>query len=236
MPCLAPIGVGSPHDVELGDLMRVICAEDDLPEAAAGALSRALQSALLRKPRVSLALSGGSTPLPALKRLARADLDWTRVDIYQVDERIAPAGDPARNLVGLSTALLDHVPAALHPMLVEAADLEVAAAQYAADLPGALDVVHLGIGDDGHTASLVPGDPVLDVTDRQVAITQPYRGHRRMTLTFPALERAGAIIWIVSGASKAHMVERLLAVDPTVPAGRVPQERALLITDRPPRP
>jgi 6-phosphogluconolactonase len=216
--------------------MRVIRAEDGLPEAAAGALSRAVQNALLRKPRVSLALSGGSTPLPALELLARADLDWTRVDIYQVDERIAPAGDPARNLVGLATALLDHVPASLHPMRVEASDIEDAAERYAADLPEALDVVHLGIGDDGHTASLVPGDPVLDVTDRQVAITQRYRGHRRMTLTFPALERAGAIIWIVSGASKAPMVERLLAADPTIPAGRVPQDRALLITDRPPRP
>ncbi|NNE17905.1 MAG: 6-phosphogluconolactonase [Myxococcales bacterium] len=216
--------------------MRIIRAQDGFPEAAAGALSRAVQDALLRKPRVSLALSGGSTPLPALERLARADLDWTRVDIYQVDERVASTGDPARNLVGQSAALLDHVPASLHPMLVEAADLEDAAERYAADLPEALDVVHLGIGDDGHTASLVPGDSVLDVTDRQVAVTQPYRGHRRMTLTFPALERAGAIIWIVSGASKAPMIERLLAADPTIPAGRVPQDRALLITDRPPSP
>jgi 6-phosphogluconolactonase len=89
--------------------MHVICERDDFSEAAAGALSRALQSALLRKPRVSLALSGGSTPMLALKRLARADLDWTRVDIYQVDERVAPAGDSSRNLVALSTALLDHV-------------------------------------------------------------------------------------------------------------------------------
>lgn len=216
--------------------MRVVCAEDNLPEAAAGALSRAVHDALLRKPRVSLALSGGSTPLPAFERLAGADLDWTRVDIYQVDERIAPAGDPARNLVGLANALLDQVPASLHPMRVEASDIGDAAERYAADLPDALDVVHLGIGDDGHTASLVPGDSVLDVTDRQVAVTQPYRGHRRMTLTFPALERAREIIWIVSGASKAPMVERLLAADPTIPAGRVPQDRALLLTDKPPRP
>ncbi len=214
--------------------MRIIRAEDDLPRAAAGELSRSLQSALQRKPRVSLALSGGSTPLPALKLLARADLDWTRVDIYQVDERIAPAGDPARNLVGLATALLDHVPASLYPMLVDDSDIEDAAVRYAADLPEAIDVVHLGIGDDGHTASLVPGDPVLDVTDRRVAVTQPYRGHRRMTLTFPPLERAEAIIWIVSGANKAPMLERLLAADPTIPAGRVSQAHALLVTDKPP--
>jgi 6-phosphogluconolactonase/glucosamine-6-phosphate isomerase/deaminase len=121
-------------------------------------------------------------------------------------------------------------------MLVEAPDVEVAAEKYAADLPDSLDVVHLGIGDDGHTASLVPGDPVLDVIDRQVAVTRPYRGHRRMTLTFPALERADAIIWIVAGANKAPMVERMIAADPTIPAGRVPQAHALLVTDRAPRP
>jgi 6-phosphogluconolactonase len=78
---------------------------------------------------------------------------------------------------------------------------------------------------------LVPGDPVLDVTDRPVAVTQPYRGHRRMTLTFPSLNRAAVIIWIVSGAKKASLVERLLAADPTIPAGRVSQEHAVLVTD-----
>lgn len=211
--------------------MRAVRAGGDLTEAAAAALLRSLQGALQRKPRVSLALSGGSTPWPALRSLALADLEWNRVDIYQVDERAAPAGDSARNLVGLTTALLDHVPATVHPMPVEAPDLDQAARGYAANLPEALDVVHLGLGEDGHTASLVPGDPVLDVTDRQVAVTQPYKGHRRMTLTFPALERAGAIVWIVSGPNKSSMVERLLAADPEIPAGRVPQERAVLITD-----
>jgi 6-phosphogluconolactonase len=211
--------------------MRVVRAGGDLSEAAAGALARSLQAALQSKPRVSLALSGGGTPWPVLELLAEADLDWNRVDIYQVDERLAPAGDPARNLVGLTTALFDRVPATVHPMPVEAPDFEEAATRYAANLPEAIDVVHLGLGEDGHTASLVPGDPVLDVTDRQVAVTQPYKGHRRMTLTFPALERAGAIVWIVSGANKTSMVDRLLAADPEIPAGRVPQERAVLITD-----
>lgn len=211
--------------------MQVVRAEADLPEAGATILSRSLQEALRHEPRVSLALSGGSTPWPVFELLAQVDLDWSRVDIYQVDERVAPAGDPARNLIGLASALLDRVPATVHPMPVEASDLEEAAERYARDLPEALDVVHLGLGDDGHTASLVPGDPVLDVTARHVAVTQPYRGHRRMTLTFPALEWAQTIVWIVSATRKASMLERLLAADSTIPAGRVPQSRAVLITD-----
>jgi 6-phosphogluconolactonase/glucosamine-6-phosphate isomerase/deaminase len=144
---------------------------------------------------------------------------------------VAPAGDPSRNLTGLVTALLDHVPAVVYPMPVEAPDLEAAAHAYLQELPEILDVVHLGLGDDGHTASLVPGDPVLDIDDRAVAITEPYRGHRRMTLTYPALERAAAIVWIVAGTDKASMVERLLAADPTIPAGRVAQDRAILVTN-----
>jgi 6-phosphogluconolactonase len=211
--------------------MRVVRAGPDLTEVAAGVLVRSLADHLRDKRRVSLALSGGRTPWLVLRSLARTDLEWNRVDIYQVDERVAPAGDPARNLTGLTTALLDHVPATVYPMPVQGADLEEAADRYAAELPEVLDVVHLGLGDDGHTASLVSGDPVLDVTDRRVAVTKPYRGHRRMTLTFPALERVGSIIWIVAGADKTSMVERLLAVDPTIPAGRVPQKRAVLITN-----
>jgi 6-phosphogluconolactonase/glucosamine-6-phosphate isomerase/deaminase len=119
----------------------------------------------------------------------------------------------------------------MYAMPVEGPDLAVAAARYAEELPGVLDVVHLGLGDDGHTASLVPGDPVLEVVDRPVEITETYRGHRRMTLTFPALEQAASIVWIVAGTDKAPMVERLLAADPAIPAGRVPHQRAVLITN-----
>lgn len=216
--------------------MKVVRAGAQLDEAAADALARPLLAALRHKPRASLALSGGTTPWPALRTLALADLDWNRIDVYQVDERLAPPGDPARNLVGLAATLLDHVPASIYPMPVEASDIKQAAEHYGSSLPASLDVVHLGLGDDGHTASLVPGDPVLDAADRSVALSQPYRGHRRMTLTFPALDRADAIVWIVSGASKASMVERLLASDPTIPAGRVAQERAVLVTDIAERP
>ncbi|MFW2387464.1 MAG: 6-phosphogluconolactonase [Polyangiales bacterium] len=211
--------------------MKVVRAGAELDEAAADAIARALNAALRDRARASLALSGGATPWLALRALAGTDVDWSRVDVYQVDERLAPQGDSARNLVGLTSALLDRVSASVHPMPVEASDVAEAAERYGSSLPASLDVVHLGLGDDGHTASLVPGDPVLDLTDRSVAVTQPYRGHRRMTLTFPSLDRAGAIIWIVSGAEKASMVERLLSADPTIPAGRVSQERAVLVTD-----
>lgn len=199
---------------------------------AAGVLAQALRARLETQERVSFAVSGGSTPGPAFRALAGLPIDWPRVDIYQVDERVAPEGDPARNLGGLREQLANHVGAVVHPMPVEATDLDAAAAEYAAKLPSVLDVVHLGLGDDGHTASLVPGDPVLDVTDRRVAITGLYRGHRRMTLTYEPLARASELVWIVAGAGKAAMIGRLLDGDPTIPAGRLPQDRAILVTDQ----
>jgi 6-phosphogluconolactonase len=211
--------------------MRVIRAGTDLSATATGVLSRALADALGAKPRVSMAVSGGSTPWPIFRSLARTPIDWQRVDVYQVDERVAPDGDPARNLTGLREALLDRIPAIVHPMPVDEPNLDAAAERYAADLPEVLDLVHLGLGDDGHTASLVPGDPVLAITDRAVALTAPYRGHRRMTLTFPALARAASIVWIAAGTEKAAMIQRLIDADPSIPAGRVPRERAVLLTD-----
>lgn len=209
--------------------MEVLHAGANLAQTAARFLADTLARDLRSEPRVSLALSGGKTPWPVFELLARTDLEWDRVDVYQVDERVAPAGDPARNLTGLTRALLEHVPSVVHPMPVHEQDLEAAADVYATELPESLDIVHLGLGDDGHTASLVPGDPVLDVVDRDVAVTRPYHGYRRMTLTLPVLQQARCVVWIVAGVDKAPMIERLLAADPTIPAGRVPQDRAVLI-------
>ena len=207
---------------------------DAYAQIAAGVLAQALRARLETQERVSFAVSGGSTPGPAFRALAELPIDWPRVDIYQVDERVAPEGDPARNLSGLREHLVHHVDAVLHPMPVDASDLDAAAAEYGAQLPSVLDVVHLGLGDDGHTASLVPGDPVLDVTDRKVAVTGPYRGHRRLTLTYEPLARANELVWIVAGANKTAMIGRLLDGDPTIPAGRLPQDRAILVTDQDP--
>jgi 6-phosphogluconolactonase/glucosamine-6-phosphate isomerase/deaminase len=145
---------------------------------------------------------------------------------------VAPDGDAERNLTGLLAALPPEGRAAVRPMPVTDPDLEAAAARYASSLPAAFDVVHLGLGDDGHTASLVPGDPSLEADDRDVAVAGPYRGRRRMTLTFRAIARAGLVLWLVTGADKAAMLPRLLAGDPTIPAGRVRAARAVVLADR----
>ena len=162
--------------------------------------------------------------------------------MLQVDERIAPAGDPDRNLTHLRESLLARAPLRpehIHAMPVESPDLEAAAAHYArlleeiAGAPAVLDLVHLGLGPDGHTASLVPGDPVLEVADRDVALTgDAYQGRRRMTLTYPVLDRARRILWLVTGSDKVGMLARLRAADHSIPAGRVRQDRARLMADR----
>ncbi|HRP29583.1 MAG TPA: 6-phosphogluconolactonase, partial [Burkholderiaceae bacterium] len=161
--------------------------------------------------------------------------------LFQVDERVAPPGSVDRNLTHIQESLLAHAslaPAQVHAMAVEAADLDAAARDYAARLttlagsPPVLDLVHLGLGADGHTASLVPGDAVLAVADAAVAVTAPYMGHRRMTLTHPAIDRARCILWLVTGSEKAAMLEKLCAADASIPAGRIAQRNAWLIADR----
>ena len=171
--------------------------------------------------RCSFAVSGGHTPWAMFERLRSIDVPWEHVAVYQVDERVAPEGDPDRNLTHLMASLPAGGDAEVHPMPVNDEDLERAAAGYATSLPERFDLVHLGLGPDGHTASLVPGDPVLEVRDRAVAVTQPYQGHRRMTLTYPVLDRAGVVVWLVTGADKADALRRLRARDPAIPAGRV---------------
>jgi 6-phosphogluconolactonase len=185
------------------------------------------RSAAGSKARLALALSRASPAL--LAALASAGVAWDALDVFQVDERVAPAGDPERNL----TALLAGLPEGtrVHAMPVGDADLEAAAARYAADLPSALDLVHLGLGPDGHTASLVPGDPVLEVADRTVAATAEYQGRRRLTLTYPALNAAREIVWLVTGEDKRDALARLLARDPSIPATGVAAETQLVVAD-----
>lgn len=186
-----------------------------------------------------MAVSGGMTPWEMLRALANENVPWPHVHIFQVDERVAPAGHADRNLTHLIDAL-SHAPIRpeqIHAMPVAASNLDAAAQQYAEELsafagsPPKLDLVHLGLGADGHTASLVPGDPVLDVTDRDVAITGEYQGRRRMTLTYPLLNRALRVLWVATGAAKASMLARLKSEDPTIPAGRVWQDNAIVIAD-----
>jgi 6-phosphogluconolactonase len=205
--------------------------EEALAQAGARWLADQIAAALAAQERCRLALSGGRTPWAMLTRLAEVDLDWERVEVYQVDERIAPPGSESRNLTHLA-AILGRVDAHVVPMPVELPDLEAACGRYARQLPARFDVVHLGLGADGHTASLVPGDPVLEVRDRLVALSGPYQGERRMTLTYPALARATRVLWLVSGTEKQAALQRLLAGDPGIPAGAVLSGEQLVLADR----
>lgn len=215
-----------------------------LPGTAATAVRAAdlvadrLAGAIGDRGRAALAVSGGGTPLPFFAELAERKLPWEAIDIFQVDERVAPGGHEDRNLTGLRATLLDRVPIPpgnVHPMPVEADDLAAAAEAYAAELrsvtgPGGLDVVHLGLGDDGHTASWPPGDPVVDAAV-DVAVVGPFNGRMRMTLTPPPVNRAGWILWQIEGATKAPMVARLVAGDPALPASRVRRRAVTLLAD-----
>jgi len=208
--------------------MHVVVASD-LGATAATHLAAAIRASIDVRGACVLALSGGRTPWAALRALADHAVPWERVTVVQVDERAAPEGHPDRNLVGLTAAL--PLAARIVPMPV---DDPAGDAAYAAMLHercgGVLDVVHLGLGDDGHTASLVPGDQALDATGL-VAWTGEYQGRRRMTLTYPALNAARTVLWLASGASKRPVVERLLRADPSIPAGRVRAARATLLVD-----
>jgi 6-phosphogluconolactonase len=216
---------------------------DEAASEAARMIGAALRDAISERGRASVAFSGGTTPWAMLRVLAGAKVNWQLVDVFQVDERVAPAGDPDRNATHIEATLvrLASVPKSRwHPIPVEEPDPAGAARRYERTLrertrregtDGVLDVVHLGLGDDGHTASLLPGDPVLGVTDRLAAPTGTYQGHRRVTLTYPAINAARRIVWLVAGAGKGEMLRRLVAGDPTIPAGRVLQDRAVVVCD-----
>ena len=214
---------------------------DSVARAAAAAIAADTRAAIATRGRFALAVSGGHTPWIMLRALAGEDIPWAGVHVCQVDERVAPDGHTDRNLTHLRASLLQHAPLRpeqIHAMPVETADLQAAATQYALALreiagsPPVLDLVHLGLGPDGHTASLVPGDPVLDVTGADVAPTGVYQGRRRMTLTYPMLNRARRVLWVVTGSEKVEMLRRLRDGDLSIPAGRVRREQALLLADR----
>jgi 6-phosphogluconolactonase len=221
--------------------IEVLADAGSVARRAAEFIAEEARAAVQARGRFTLAVSGGRTPWQMLRALADLQLPWSAVHLYQVDERVAPAGDADRNLTHIRESLLGKVelsPGQVHPMPVEDRDLEAAAARYAHDLesvagtPPVVDLVHLGLGPDGHTASLVPGDPVLRITNAEVGVTDTYQGRLRMTLTYPALDRARRILFVVTGAEKAEVLERLCGGDRSIPAGRVGQARALVIADR----
>ena len=221
--------------------IKVLTDADAAGREAAGVIAAEARAAVAARARFIMAVSGGKSPWQMLRMLASEDVPWKAVHLVQVDERIAPAGDTDRNLRQLRESLLEHAPLPpeqVHAMPVEETDLEAAARRYARTLeqiagtPPVLDLAHLGLGPDGHTASLVPNDPVLNVVDREVALTSVHQKRRRMTLTYPMLNRARRILWLVTGAEKAGMLVRLLKADASIPAGRIRQEHALVLADR----
>ncbi len=220
--------------------IEVFADADAVALAAAAIIADRARAAVRDRGRFVMAVSGGTTPLPMFRALTREEVPWDAVHVLQVDERIAPAGHPDRNLTGLQQELLDHVHihrTRIHLMPVESPDLDDAARRYeqelrkAAGSPSIVDLTHLGIGADGHTASLVPDDPVVHVVDSDVALTRAYEGRRRMTLTYPILNRSRHILWMVIGNEKSGPLARLLAGDLSIPAGRVLRTRALVLAD-----
>ncbi len=221
--------------------IEVLNDADGVAQKAAAIIAEEARWATAERGRFILAVSGGKTPWKMLTALAGEDVPWKSVHVVQVDERVAPEGHPDRNLTHLWESLSGAVllsPEQIHAMPVGTKDLDAAAAGYDATLekiagsPAVIDLVHLGLGADGHTASLVPGDPVLDINDRDVEVTGIYQQRRRMTLTYPIINRARRILWLVTGWDKADMLPRLRAGDPSIPAGRVRQEQALVLADR----
>jgi 6-phosphogluconolactonase len=221
--------------------IEVLQDDDAVARRSAAFIAEQARNAVAARGRFTLAVSGGKTPWVMMRALAKENVPWKGVHVLQVDERIAPADDPDRNLTHLYESLLQNAPLPkdqIDAMPVEEGDLEAAAQQYAATLrqvagtPVTVDLVHLGLGPDGHTASLVPGDPVLEVMDREVALTGLYQGRRRMTLTYPVLNRARRILWVITGGEKVTMLPRLRDADKSIPAGRVNQDHALVVADR----
>jgi 6-phosphogluconolactonase len=213
---------------------------DAVAQKAAEIIAAEARAGVKSRGRFIVAVSGGHTPWQMLHALANEDVPWEGVNVVQVDERVAPEGDPDRNLTHLRESLLEHAPLRpdqIHAMPVQSTELEAEAKRYALSLqeiagsPPVLDLVHLGLGPDGHTASLVPGDPVLNVTDSDVALTGFYQGRRRMTLTYPILNRARSILWLVTGKDKVAALARLREGNVTIPAGRIQRDNALVLAD-----
>jgi 6-phosphogluconolactonase len=220
--------------------IKVYADADAVAREAAKLIAKEARDAFAARGKFVMAVSGGKTPWVMLRDLAQEDIPWKGVHVFQVDERVAPEGDPDRNLTHLRESLLEHAPLRpeqIHAMPVEANDLKAACMRYARTLeeitgsPSVLDLVHLGLGPDGHTASLVPGDPVLEVKDADVALTGIYQNRRRMTLTYPIINRSSRVLWLVTGSDKVGALARLQAGDVSIPAGRVNRDRAVVLAD-----
>lgn len=205
----------------------VVIVDDDPASRAARIIATHLAAAIDERGQASLAVSGGSTGPQLLAALATATLPWADIGVWQVDERVAPEGDPVRN-----ANQLEGIPGEIHLMPVTAPNLSRAAAAYAAELPERFDVIHLGMGPDGHTASWPPGDPVID-SALAVDLSTEYQGRVRMTLTPPVVDAARSRVVLVTGADKASTVARWLdGPRSQFPIERVPATHTTIVLDR----
>lgn len=211
---------------------------EEVADSAAAALrsaeviADACRDAVAERGEANIAVSGGRTPWQMLAHLSAMELPWDDVAMFQVDERIAPPGSQERNLTHIIAALPIERQAVVRPMPVTSRDLDAACRSYAESLPERFDLIHLGLGPDGHTASLVPGDSVLEVTDRRVALTGGlYQDTRRMTLTYPVLDDARRVLFLVTGEEKREPLAQLLDGDHAIPAGRVSASDMICVAD-----
>lgn len=208
--------------------IRVDGTADGAARDAARSIGHQIKAAASRRGVAHIAVSGGRTPARMFGSMAELDLPWSVLHVWQVDERVAPAGDPARNV-----GLLDVLPVPdghIHPMPVEQDDLRKAIWKFKPKLPGVFDVIHLGLGADGHTASWPPDDPVVD-TPSTMGISREYLGHVRLTLTPRVINAARMRVVLVTGADKASVVRRWIERDPSLPISRVRRSDTLAIVD-----
>ena len=194
---------------------RIVCDSKDLAAAAATRIAQELTRAVAERGHASLALAGGTTPKASYEALAGLPLDWSRIDIFFGDERCVPADHADSNYRMAKAALFDRItiaPERIHRMQGELAERDAAARAYEAELPERLDVVVLGIGEDGHTASLFPGAAALrEDTRRVLPVTGPKPPPERLSVTPPVLRAARLCIVLGSGAGKAEPVRRAFA-------------------------
>ncbi len=221
--------------------IKILPSPETVANEAARMTAKIARASVAERGRFLMAVSGGKTPWLMLRALGQENVPWESMHIFQVDERIAPFSHPDRNLTHIQECLLGNTllnESQIYAMPVEGNDLEIAATSYEKTLcriagtPPIFDLVHLGLGSDGHTASLVPEDRVLEINDRDIAITDFYQGRQRMTLTFPIINRARNIVWVIAGADKSLMLKLLLDADSSIPAGQICQDNAFILADR----
>ncbi|HZB43073.1 MAG TPA: 6-phosphogluconolactonase [Ilumatobacter sp.] len=199
---------------------------DEPAVAAARTIARRLRDAHGRRGVATLALSGGSAAPAMIAALLLERVAWEVVTVWQVDERIAPDGDPDRN--GLQ---LESLPCTVRLMPVTAADLRGAAARYARSLPDRFDIIHLGVGEDGHTASWPPGNDAVLGSERLVELVPPFNGRRRMTLTPRVVNSARARLVFATGAGKRPVIARWLGGDRSLPIANVRRTGTTVVLD-----